>query len=572
MKTLKRLGFNISYLALLTRERVKPLSRWEGRFSRRQVKALRHLGLKTDTVDRPLLNGGTTSELIFSPSSRYLDLYRRKYHRRPITKDRRTVTDEGFLFGYPHCCVVNFAENGYADNEFTGRGQEILFHWACPECRATPQLLPYYRRIHDHCRQMLPAGRPAGARLLRASLPVASLALLFALTPGRARADNTHWLPLSEGDGDGDYLTYAEEILLGTQCAVPIGDPSGPQEAVRFAGLIQALPGTPSQTSCYADSALAFGIETCHVCSGAINMGYVTVHNPLRDLSIDIPFIALHYMKHGSFSYDGSVHSGRVDVGLLKQVLSPLDSDHHGVPTDGDSDGDGLRDEYEPRFDSLIGEVDSNDNGLDDGAEAAEGLVAKLAKAPVVGWGQKIPRDMPYVQYLEMDGVETCDLCGMAINMGSVRIVNPSSRIEMTFPIVGLHYLAHGRFAYRAGPISGEVDAARLKSLFSNFRRRHHDDHIDDDLATALTNHPNPFNESTEIRFHLGGAGSTTIKIYNINGQLVRVLLSEPLEAGDHRLNWNGQDEGSQAVASGIYFCRLEHGGEVLTTKMMLVK
>ncbi len=571
MKTLRRLGFDVAYLALLTKERVKPLSRWEGRFSRRQVKALRRLGLKTDTVDRKLLNGRTKAELIFSASSRYLDLYRRRYHRRPITKDPRTVTTEGFLFGYPSCCVHNFAENGYARNELQGRGQEILFHWACPECRSTPQLLPYYRHIHDHCREMLPARRPTGAHLLRASLPAASLALLFALTPGRAGAGDAHWLPLSDGDGDGDYLAYSEEILLGTQCAVPIGDPSGPQEAARYANLIRSLPGTPSQTSCYADSVLMYGIETCLICSEEVNMGYVTVHNPLRDLSIDIPFIALHYMEHGSFSYDGSLHNGRVDIGLLKQVLSPLDSDHHSVITVGDSDGDGLRDEYEPLFNSLVGETDSNDNGLDDGTEAAEDLIEKLSRAPVIGPGEKIPRNMPYVQYQQMWGVENCDVCGMTINMGFVRIVNPSSRMEMTFPIVGLHYLAHGRFAYQAGSLAGEVDARRLKALFSDLRRRRHDDHIGDNITT-LANHPNPFNASTEIRFHLGEPGSTRVKIYNINGQLVRDLLNDHLAAGEHRVSWNAQNDGGQSVASGIYFCRLEHGGTAKATKMLLVK
>jgi hypothetical protein len=572
MKTLRRLGFDIAYLALLTKERVKPLSRWEGRFSRRQVRSLRHLGLKTDTVDRPLLGGGITTELLFSASTRYLDFYRRKYHLRPITKDRRTMTTEGFLFGYPHCCVQNFVNNGYARNEFQGHGQDILLHWACPKCRATPQLLPYYRRIHDHCREAVPARRPAGAGLLRASLPAASLALLFALSPGRAVADDAHWLPLSEGDSDGDYLAYREEILLGTQCAVPVGDPSGPQEAVKYANLITSLLGTPSQTSCYADSALMYGIETCQICSEEVNMGYVTVHNPLRDLSIDIPFIALHYMKHGSFSYDGSLHNGRVDVELLKKVLAPLDVDHHIVVTAGDSDGDGLHDEYEPLFDSLVGETDSNDNGLDDGGEAAETLIEKLSRAPVIGPGEKIPRDMPYVQYQQMWGVENCEVCGMTINMGSVRIVNPSSKMKMTFPIVGLHYLAHGRFAYRAGSIVGEVDARQLRALFSDLRRRHPDDHIDHEKVTALANHPNPFNESTEIRFHLGGAGSTTVKIYNINGQLVRALLDDHLDAGDHRISWNGQDDGGQAVASGIYFCRLEHGGRTKATKMLLVK
>ena len=52
MKPLRKLGFDIAYLALLTKDRIKALSRWEGRFSRRQVKALQHLGLKTDTPQR----------------------------------------------------------------------------------------------------------------------------------------------------------------------------------------------------------------------------------------------------------------------------------------------------------------------------------------------------------------------------------------------------------------------------------------------------------------------------------------------------------------------------------------
>ena len=77
MKTLKKLGFDIAYLALLTKEQIKPLSRWEGAFSRKQIRALQHLGLRTGTVDRKLLNGNMTRELIFSTSSRYLDVYNR---------------------------------------------------------------------------------------------------------------------------------------------------------------------------------------------------------------------------------------------------------------------------------------------------------------------------------------------------------------------------------------------------------------------------------------------------------------------------------------------------------------
>jgi flagellar hook assembly protein FlgD len=62
------------------------------------------------------------------------------------------------------------------------------------------------------------------------------------------------------------------------------------------------------------------------------------------------------------------------------------------------------------------------------------------------------------------------------------------------------------------------------------------------------------------------------VKIFNINGQLVNDLLNDYLAAGDHRLRWNGQNDDGQRVASGIYFCRLEHGGRVIAAKMLLVK
>jgi flagellar hook assembly protein FlgD len=171
-----------------------------------------------------------------------------------------------------------------------------------------------------------------------------------------------------------------------------------------------------------------------------------------------------------------------------------------------------------------------------------------------------------------MDGVENCDICGMAINMGNVRIVNPMQRREMTFPIVALHYLAHGRFAYQANWISGEVDARQLSSILKNFTRIARQDPVFKDNPFRLINHPNPFNESTQIEFILPDAGHATLRIYNINGQLVRILLAGDLSAGPHLVRWNGFDDKGQRVASGVYFYRLEHGGKSLARKMLLVK
>jgi len=85
-------------------------------------------------------------------------------------------------------------------------------------------------------------------------------------------------------------------------------------------------------------------------------------------------------------------------------------------------------------------------------------------------------------------------------------------------------------------------------------------------------NFPNPFNPSTTLAFSIPSAGRVTLEVYNINGQLVRVLVDESLPAGRHEIIWDGKDGRSNPVASGIYFYRLESGAFSNTRKMTLIK
>ena len=53
-----------------------------------------------------------------------------------------------------------------------------------------------------------------------------------------------------------------------------------------------------------------------------MNMGYLTVCNPQAHLSVDLPYIALHYLEHDSFSLGGNIHgAGRIEVKALLDVL-----------------------------------------------------------------------------------------------------------------------------------------------------------------------------------------------------------------------------------------------------------
>lgn len=62
----------------------------------------------------------------------------------------------------------------------------------------------------------------------------------------------------------------------------------------------------------------------------------------------------------------------------------------------------------------------------------------------------------------------------------------------------------------------------------------------------------------TVIPFDLPHSSDVALEIYNIMGKKVRTLLADQKPAGHFEVQWDGRDELNQAVASGIYFCRLQ--------------
>jgi hypothetical protein len=88
-----------------------------------------------------------------------------------------------------------------------------------------------------------------------------------------------------------------------------------------------------------------------------------------------------------------------------------------------------------------------------------------------------------------------------------------------------------------------------------------------------LGNYPNPFNPSTRIGFRLPETSDVTLKIYGVQGNLVRELaLNQSYEAGDHYLTWDGTDSDGQSVASGMYVYLVSAGSFKQTAKMLLIK
>lgn len=86
------------------------------------------------------------------------------------------------------------------------------------------------------------------------------------------------------------------------------------------------------------------------------------------------------------------------------------------------------------------------------------------------------------------------------------------------------------------------------------------------------TSAPNPFNPYTSIRYDLPRDSRVRLRVFDVAGRLVRTLLDENKQAGLHSVTWDGRDNAGQRAASGIYFCRMEAGEYMGTTRMCLVK
>ena len=85
-------------------------------------------------------------------------------------------------------------------------------------------------------------------------------------------------------------------------------------------------------------------------------------------------------------------------------------------------------------------------------------------------------------------------------------------------------------------------------------------------------NYPNPFNPTTTISFAVRKTAKVTLVIYNLQGQLVKTVLSGRLAAGQHQAIWDGRDQSGKQVASGIYLYRLSGDGFRATRKLIFTK
>lgn len=163
-------------------------------------------------------------------------------------------------------------------------------------------------------------------------------------------------------------------------------------------------------------------------------------------------------------------------------------------------------------------------------------------------------------------------------------------KIIVAFAVVG----GEGLDQLQANVVSAK---GKYQSIATSIEDENEETNLPESFSLAQ-NYPNPFNPSTIIMFELKAESkelkvphptetedksltppkseispiNTSLKIYNIRGQLVKTFFERELTPGRYEMVWDGKDESGAEVASGIYMYRLKTEQGTITRKMILLK
>lgn len=87
----------------------------------------------------------------------------------------------------------------------------------------------------------------------------------------------------------------------------------------------------------------------------------------------------------------------------------------------------------------------------------------------------------------------------------------------------------------------------------------------------AMNASPNPFTESTSISYSLDRDAAVGITIHDVDGRVVRSFAEMRTAAGPHAVQWNGRDEQGEELGAGVYFVRVDAGGDTAVRKVLRV-
>ncbi|MFN0150983.1 MAG: FG-GAP-like repeat-containing protein [bacterium] len=87
-----------------------------------------------------------------------------------------------------------------------------------------------------------------------------------------------------------------------------------------------------------------------------------------------------------------------------------------------------------------------------------------------------------------------------------------------------------------------------------------------------LAPRPNPARSGARVSYRLSREEASTVRVYNVHGELVRTLVDGVQTVGPHVVEWDARAENGRRVSPGVYFFRLETGGTSSTRKLTVIR
>ena len=127
----------------------------------------------------------------------------------------------------------------------------------------------------------------------------------------------------------------------------------------------------------------------------------------------------------------------------------------------------------------------------------------------------------------------------------------------------------HNGNVYTTGTSLGDTtgyDIALIKYVSATIGIQNLSSEVPDGYSLSQ-NYPKPFNPATKLKFGISKSGFVSLKIYNLQGKEVAVLVNENLTPGSYEFDWD-----ASGFTSGVFFYKIQSGDYYETKKMLLLK
>ena len=260
---------------------------------------------------------------------------------------------------------------------------------------------------------------------------------------------------------------------------------------------------------------------------------------------------------------NGTIHAGNTTSGTAELDLTTAYNDAAGrvtpspVTVAGNIGGQTLPPGLYKSTSSL--EISSGDLTLDAGGDANAVWIFQIASTLTTTSGRLI---------VLSGGAKAENVfwqVGSSATVGTNSVFNGTIMADQSITLVTGAKL-NGRALTRIGAVTLDSNVANKTSTITTAVKNG----SKSEEFSLSQNYPNPFNPTTTIQYNIVKAGKVSLKVYNLVGQEVALLVNGYQEAGHHSVTLNKNN--GISLSNGVYFYRLEADSFISTKKFILMK